>query len=282
VKLAYFVSLHHKPAQFRWLFDAIYSDSDLFCIHIDAKAPPDLVRAIQTHVGVRPNVTFLPRRRVNWGGWSQVRVELDAIRHLVGRGSWHYYVNLSGQDYPLQSRHRIRERLREAWPRNFIRVWPFSLVRRLQPDDPHLRRDLCIELGSRVFRTRLRLPFPTKIDVAAKGAQWHCLTREFCCWLLETPLRAQVARHVRFTLVPDELFFQAMIVNGPFRETRCDYAREIVWPGPKVLGMEDYERLSRSDALFGRKFDEAHDGEVLLRLAARNGYRAPAGVALAA
>ncbi|BCS54647.1 glycosyl transferase [Geobacter sp. SVR] len=276
MKTAYFIIVHHKLNQFRWLFEAIYSGEDLFCIHADRKSGPEFQEQLRRMIGPRPNVIFLPPRRVIWGGWRLVAVELEAIRHLLAADAdWKYYINLSGQDYPIKPLPTIKEILRAAWPRNFIRSWPFSAIRELEPDDPHLPRQLAFEAFGRLVRTRYRLPFPRSLDIRFKGSNWHMLTREFCCWLLEDPLSRRVARMVRYTFIPDEIFFQAVIMNSPFREMRTDFRRFVIWPGPKILGLEDYPRLLESDCLFGRKFDENHDRRVLQHLADDCGYRPP-------
>jgi hypothetical protein len=46
MKTGYFIMLHHKAYHFRWLFEAIYSEQDVFCIHIDRKARNELNKKI--------------------------------------------------------------------------------------------------------------------------------------------------------------------------------------------------------------------------------------------
>ena len=107
------------------------------------------------------------------------------------------------------------------------------------------------------------------------------LTRDFCKWLLSDPATLQIEKLVRYTWTPDELFFQVLIMNSLYRNSLAQhYGREIIWPrdtpSPKILGMEDYERLSASPALFARKFDELVDRQVLVSLARDHGYQVPA------
>jgi hypothetical protein len=276
MRLAFYIGVHHKPAQFDWLYSAIQNDADHFCLHIDRKAPAGVAEAVRRRVGTRHNVDVLPRRWVNWAGWSQVAVELDAIRHLLQRDGWRYYINVSGQDYPIQPLDAVRRTLENAWPQNFIEILPLARV--TDPCDPHLHRRLCLEVGPRLVSTRLPVAFPSSIDTNFKGSSWHMLSRDFCEWMVNSALLARIAARASLTKFADELFFQAMVMNGPFRDLpRRGYAREIIWPGPKVLRMADYERLTTSAALFARKFDESQDVEILARLAARNGHPVPAG-----
>lgn len=277
MKTAYFIALHHKAYQFSWLFEAIYSRDDVFCIHVDRKASREFHEDVRRQVGARPNVTFLEPRRVTWGGWSQVAVELAAIKRMLAADpDWRYFINLSGQDYPIKALAQIKSTLRREWPRNFIRAWPFAAIQRLEPKDPHLARRLTFEAFGRLVRTRLRLPLPRGIDIRYKGSNWHMLARDFCEWLVEDPLARRVARWVRHVVSPDEVYFQGLIMNSPFRNSRTeDSYRLVLWPGPKTLRSEDYGTIQLSSCLFARKFDSREDGEILSRLASELGYALP-------
>jgi hypothetical protein len=276
MKFAYFIPLHHKLYQFRWLFDSIYSADDHFCLHVDKKASRDFNLGVAEIVGQRPNVRFLRRQRVNWGGWSQIAVELEGIQELLRASpDWKYLINLSGQDYPLKPIASIRQSLAEAWPNNFIRVCSFDAIAREEPHDPHLRQQVAVELFGRRMATRLRRELPHNLRY--KGAQWHILSRRFCQWLIHDPMPARIARHMKWTHIPDETYFQAAIMNSPFQHQRApDHGRIIVWPGPKTLTMEHYGLFEDSSAFFGRKFDAQTDREVLVRLADSCGFPIPA------
>jgi hypothetical protein len=70
----------------------------------------------------------------------------------------------------------------------------------------------------------------------------------------------------------DEHFFQTVIANSPFRDRlgRVDSepvlgVHYIDWHrgSPKVLGVEDFERLIASPALFARQFETTEDSAIL-------------------
>src|SRR5262249_48772285 len=154
--------------QFRWVIDAIYSPTDVFVIHIDKKSAPEFEAAVHSYVGHHPNVHFLQRRRINWGGWSQVALELDAMRTALAQDqSWSYFVNISGQDYPIKSHDEILALYAAAWPRNYIRAFHLDGVRETEAEGPHLHPRLkghvFIEVGDHVKRTPLRIPASRKI-----------------------------------------------------------------------------------------------------------------------
>lgn len=278
MRIAYFIMLHHKPEQFRWLFEAIRGPEDVFLLHVDRKAPDSFRAEIERTVRGMENVRFLRSQRVAWGGWSQVEVELAAIRELLALSAdWSCYVNLSGQDYPIKPMAEIRETLRSCWPANHIGVTPFTEIRRSEPDDPHLAHRVCLDLfGRRCVRTPLRWPSRALAEAAYKGSSWHMLSRDFCAWAVSSETARRLASRLRFTISPDETFFQALLMNGPFAATRANgCGREVIWPGPKVLRFEDAERLGASANLFARKFDQEVDRDILVWLADRNGHPIP-------
>lgn len=279
MKIVYFIMLHHKFYQFRWLFEAIHSTDDLYLIHVDRKSDPKIHDEVRDYVSGKPNVTIMRSRSVVYRGWSQVQTELDAIRDMLSTNrEWRYFINLSGQDYPIRPPSVIKERMHAEWPKIFIRVWPFETIRQTEPHDPHLTHRFAFEAFGRLIRTRIPLPSPAHLAIDFKGSNFHFLTRDFCEWLVASPMTQRVKRYLGHVPTADEVFFQGLIMNSPFRDLRtADYVPFQIWPGVKILGMEDYEHIIRSDSLFARKFDAKTDSAILNRLATELGFRTPAG-----
>jgi len=78
--------------------------------------------------------------------------------------------------------------------------------------------------------------------------------------------------YVRFfdhAMVPDECFFQTLLMNSPLAPTIAKGALTYIhWrpPWPGILTMADLPRILASDCLLARKFDPAVDREVLDQL----------------
>ena len=276
MKIAYFILVHHKAAQFHWLWRAIYSKMDTYCIHVDAKSPETFQSEVRAIVGDCGNVHWLSRRSIAWSGWSMVKAELDAMRLMLAEGGdWQRWVNLSGQDYPIKSMREIRDALATS-TLNHIRCWPLTKIAAEEPNDLHLERRICLEYGGRIHYTRLRMPFPSTLDLEWKGSTWHTFNRSFCEWVVASPLTKRVARTLRFTFCPDETFFQGLIMNSPFVETvDQEYWRFVLWPGPKVLRVEHLLDIKKSPCLFARKFDHTIDSSILHQLASAGDHAAP-------
>lgn len=75
-------------------------------IHIDKKAgivnKPSILHGI-----TRSRVSFIPRKKINWAGYSGIQCELDLLREAVKHEEYAYYHLLSGADLPLKSKQDI-------------------------------------------------------------------------------------------------------------------------------------------------------------------------------
>ncbi|QXQ07597.1 beta-1,6-N-acetylglucosaminyltransferase [Sphingosinicellaceae bacterium] len=294
-KLAYFVMVHHKPAQFGWLLDAIDEPAadrgsdpgDLIMVHVDMKSRLGLKadrRGVMAEVrrlcAGRPNVRILPSRFTNWGGWSLSQMLLDAIASaLKADGEWEYFINLSGQCYPLHPLPALKQALADGSDSVHVEL---LRIADLPADDWHHAASPMLELPLRAIRRSGRQAAPEGFAVDHKGSQWVMLPRSFCEWIVTSPLVPPITKYLRGRLLSDELIMQTLALNSPFRDRIAGhYGREIYWPGPRVLTRDDLPVLSHSTSLFARKFDAEVDEQVLRALAAANGFRSPpvAGVA---
>lgn len=269
--------VHHKPAQFEWLMNALYDPGDLYFVHVDAKSRLGLkadrrgtMAAVRHIVTGRPNVTLMRSRFTNWGGWSLSQVLLDAIRlALLCDAEWSHFVNLSGQCYPLKPIAMLKRQIAAAGDRVHVELLSIA---ELPAHDWHRDAPAMFETPFRALKLR-RAAEPRGFAVDHKGSQWVVLPRAFCEWLVTAPLTRKVVRYLRGRLLSDELVLQTLAVNGPYRDQIAGhYGREIIWPGPRVLTAADLPRLQSTPSWFGRKFDAAVDADVLLALAAANGF----------
>jgi len=272
MRLAYYIAVHNDVEQFRWTLSAIYNKDDVFAIHIDRKAGKSFRAVIAGLVKGKRNVHLLPGQTVAWAGWSFCAAELAGLRALLSLDDgWSYFINLSGHCYPVKTIAAIRESLKQAWPKNFIEVVPISSYEEITPEDRHLKRPFVFEFGGKLRFTRFC--WPKHPMVIYKGSAWHILSRPFCEWINSEGMDC-VPRMLHYMFSPDELLYQLLITNSPFRDAIADhYGREIIWPGPKDLGVDDWPKLSNSTAFFARKFDCRNDARILHKLADLNGFK---------
>ena len=277
-RIAWFIMAHQKPEQLRWIVEALAASSspgELILLHIDLKSMLGLKAErrgmLQTARELRsryPVIRLMRPRFTNWGGWSLSQLHLDAIGTALRLDpDWTYFVNLSGQCYPIKALVEIRARIAEADGQVFAEMRHFS---DLPPDDWHLAWHPMIELPHKAVKRPGRYPPPGDFELEFKGSQWSILPRDFCEWQRIAPIARRIKTYLRGLLLSDELIVQTLVRNGPWRDrVASHYGREIVWPGPKVMTSADLPRLLASPALFARKFDLAQDTAVLHTLSER-------------
>jgi hypothetical protein len=115
------------------------------------------------------------------------------------------------------------------------------------------------------------------------GSSWWSISRD-CARMIVQQVGADpaIARFFRTVACPDELFFQTLVMNSPFRQrVQFDNFRHIEWSSagarhPRLLDAGDFERLRASRAHFCRKLDPAASAALLPLLQRLRASREPA------
>nr|XP_038030023.1 N-acetyllactosaminide beta-1,6-N-acetylglucosaminyl-transferase-like [Anas platyrhynchos] len=82
--LAYIITLHKEFETFERLFRAVYMPQNVYCVHVDGKAPVALRQAVWQLVGCFPNAFLASHtERVVYGGASRLRADLHCMRDLL-------------------------------------------------------------------------------------------------------------------------------------------------------------------------------------------------------
>lgn len=267
-RIAYIVSAYKLPAQLERLLRRLDGPGVSFAVHVDRKTP----RAAWDEMVARCrdlDVAWLPRHRSQWGGFGHVRATLKGIDHLVGdEVPFDYAVLLTGQDYPLRPPTEIAGLLGTSGGRSYMRhvalPWePWGSRGGLDRiEDWHVITYRRLHLA-----LPLRRRLPGGLEPYGGSAYW-CLSSTLVHFvhgfLSENPDYVRFFEHV---FVPDEIFFQTIIMNSELRDTvENDDLRYLDWsrePAPAVLTLDDLPTLVAAPQLFARKFDETVDAEIL-------------------
>jgi hypothetical protein len=280
IRVAYVVLAYKNPAQVLRLVSRLQTGNACFVVHVDRRAGA-VEAAIRAGAEELAGVQVVSWYRCHWGGFALVRAALDVLAELLGRGDrFDYAVFLSGQDYPVVPAEEIEAFLAGAAGRSFMTHWrlpfpgwgPRGGLDRVE--DWHLvsRRSLHVRLP---WRRRI----PGGLEPFGGGAYW-ALAREVAehvhSFALANPRTMRFFEHV---LIPDELFFQTVVLNSPFAESVVnDHLRYVDWsvdPGPAILRTSDLDAIVASGKLFARKFDTAVDPVILDLLDRRAGRVVP-------
>lgn len=274
MRIAHVILAHKDLGQLGRLVDTLRYPGHRFFIHIDARAA-FFAEALAHFAGADDVTLVQPRVRCRWGHFSLVDATLRCLRAALASATPFDHVNLiSGQDYPLKRPEAMQRHLAAHPSRQFINHFP------LQEDNQWTRQGGPFQALQRIeglhlaFRSRwLHLPLKRKVPngwTPYGGSQWWTLTGGCVQWLMRR-LEQQpgIVRFFRRTFIPDELFFQTLVMNSPFAGQAVndnlryvDFTRANPTP-PAVLLEPDFGELLCVDKLFARKMDPERSRHLL-------------------
>ena len=102
--LAFSLLVYKDIDQVERLMRVIYRPQNYYCIHVDLKAEKDFFENMKAFARCFPNV-FLTEKRIDvrWGTFSVLEPELVCMEELLRYKAWEYFINLTGQEFPLQT-----------------------------------------------------------------------------------------------------------------------------------------------------------------------------------
>lgn len=293
--IAYFILVHRYPNQFKRLFKAIYAPKNHYIVHVDKRAGKALLKEIRDFLSDFSNTHLLKSQSVVWGGYSMVEAELRGMKKLLKLSSkWNFFINLSGQDFPLKPQSIIDNFLKINLGRDFIKTENQAQER---PNTMNRIKNYFVETENGFTGTPFKRPYLKDVTPYI-GGQWKILSRGACEFICTSRKVARFKSYYKHTLIPDESFFQTVLMNAGYTKTPVnDDKRAIIWiPDialklrskaltkkdtnsliasgkiklrPKTFTKRDLPYLLASDALFARKFDESVDEAILDMLEAR-------------
>lgn len=269
LKIAYCVSVHKNPEQVSRLVERIYSPSDYFYIHKNKKISCYGWESIFSK-DLDENVLFISKYKVAWGAFSQVEVTLDGMNYCRSF-DYDYFIYLSGQCYPIKPLSKIKEELQK---KSIAYMEYFKLPsKNWEGENGGLDRINYFHIRSWkrswIRFPRLKKTLPNNLEPYG-GSGWFCLPKRFVNYVLNyVSNHPEIVRFFKYSGIPDEMFFQTIIMNSPLRfDVVNDNKRYIRWEGgargsPAILRKGDFEEIMHSDKLFARKFDIDIDSSIL-------------------
>lgn len=265
-KIAYFIGCHRNANQINRLMKLIYRTDNLYIINIDKKSPAEFYKAvISSFFSSYENVYFM-HNRVDWGGWNQVQVTLDAIKKALSLDNgWTHFINLSGLDFPLKSQEEIQTELSNNLDKSFIEARHHDLK------DEQSKILFAFNIMGYKGKNPLRFDLMYPFIKFHKGSQWMILSRAFCNNVLYGKMSKKLIPIFTNAYIPDESFFTTLAANGELSSSIIwENKRFIEWgqetPHPKTFIISDFDCLIASQKYFARKFDETIDSEILTKL----------------
>jgi hypothetical protein len=268
---AYIILAHKNAGQVVRLVQRLNDGDCAFAVHVDRRSPTSTYRGIEQGLRGLHNVYILPRRKCYWGDFSVVEAALDGLRALLARKiAFDHATLLSGQDYPIKGNEEIARFFGTHVRTSFMSYCEIPCPGWGREGGLERVRNFYARFGRHRIAIPVRRRFPEGFSAFGRSAWWS-LSRESADYVLSfLEMNRPFVRFFRHVGVPDELFFQTVLVNSPLRETiENENLRFVDWsPGPahghpKILTTGDLEALVESPKLFARKFDVEEDAAVL-------------------
>jgi hypothetical protein len=252
-------------------------------VHVDKKTDKAIYNKMVKGVSYLPNVFFLKRHTCYWGGFGHVLATIEGLEKALHMDiEFDYVFLLTGQDYPIKSNDYIEQFLLKnkgkefihyrPLPRELIETWNFWLNgRRFHiPSGPRQFKSKIKSLIWKILRHFVpKRSFPTNLDPFAGSSYW-CITKGCAEYIHDfVEQNKWFDRYFKHVCMPDEIFFQTIVLNSPFKERVINNdLRCIDWAcsgrgHPKIWREQDIGILSQSNSLIARKFDTTIDAEIL-------------------
>lgn len=292
-KHAYMIMAHKSDLTFYTLLAMLdHPRNDIF-LHMDIKNngfDPKTLEGLLKYSGL-----YLTKRiSVTWGGYSQIQVKIDMLEKAREVGKYDYCHFISAQDLPIKSQDSIHAFFDAHQGREFVNYESETFgyegrVRNYWLFQEAGGRWNTVKGGSLHLLDRASVWVQGKLGIwrnpqvaFQKGETWASITGDFGDYIWKN--RENTKPWFQHTLCGDEVWFQTLLDQSPFREnlyhpahddTADQTLRLIDWKrgDPYVFRMADFDSLCESKMLWARKFDPNVDAEVIRKLKEKFGKK---------
>ncbi|XP_071131554.1 beta-1,3-galactosyl-O-glycosyl-glycoprotein beta-1,6-N-acetylglucosaminyltransferase-like [Mytilus edulis] len=102
--IAYSIVVYKHIEQVERLLRSIYRPQNVYCIHCDKKADDTFKQALRGITSCFDNVFMSTRSiSVTWGDTSCLTPDMECMKDLWRHKKWKYFINLTGQEFPLRT-----------------------------------------------------------------------------------------------------------------------------------------------------------------------------------
>lgn len=240
-KHAYLIMAHGQFEQLKKLILLLDDPRNDIYLHIDAKSH-DFNQDQFVNLTTKAGLSFIKRKKVNWGAVSQVRCELELLESATKE--YHDYYHLSsGSDLPIKTQDEIHAFFDENLGVEYLSIHEGVMETKSYRDRIQVYHFLQELIGNKksdslIFKIEwdlLKLQELLKIDrlkksnlVFQKGTNWFSITHELAKYAVSQA--PQIRKMYKWTKCADEVFLHTLAWNSQFRDRiQSDSKRLIDW-----------------------------------------------------
>lgn len=206
--LAFIITIHKDLEMFLRLLRAIYAPQNIYCVHIDAKAPESYRTSVERLIECFPNV-FLASvsETVTYAGFSRLKADLNCMEDLVRSPiKWQRVINLCGQDFPIQTNLELVRYMQNAEWRDHNMTpgikQPHNMRHRTQIQYKEVTGHYVASMGQDHQKT----PPPHNLTIYF-GTAYYSLQRAFVKYVLNSSVAKDLLEWSKDTYSPDEHYW---------------------------------------------------------------------------
>ncbi|XP_010902765.2 beta-1,3-galactosyl-O-glycosyl-glycoprotein beta-1,6-N-acetylglucosaminyltransferase 7 [Esox lucius] len=283
--LAFILTVHKELELLLRLLRAIYTPQNVYCVHVDAKAPQTYRQTMESLAGCLPNMFLASRSEtVTYAGFSRLQADINCMKDLVASPlPWRKVVNLCGQDFPIKSNLELVRHLQSKEWRDKNMTPGIK-----QPASMSYRTQLAYKEvpGSHVAPVQdspKKAPPPHGLQIYF-GTAYYALTRSFVVFVLQNQVSKDLLEWSKDTFSPDEHYWVTLnrIKDAPGRDADGGWngaIRAIKWKNQEgtahdgckghyvrdicIYGRGDLQWIINSNQMFANKFESRTSPEAL-------------------
>ncbi|XP_060040928.1 beta-1,3-galactosyl-O-glycosyl-glycoprotein beta-1,6-N-acetylglucosaminyltransferase 7 [Erinaceus europaeus] len=293
--LAYIITIHKELAMFVQLLRAIYVPQNVYCIHVDEKAPEKYKTAVKTLVNCFENV-FLSSEseQVTYTSFTRLQADINCMNDLVhSRFQWNYVINLCEQDFPIKTNKEIIHYIKSKWNDKNITpgvIQSSNIKSKINQSHPELSTEGNIYVSP---NERFKEEPPHNITIYF-GSAYYVLTRKFVEFVLTDTRAKDMLQWSKDIHSPERHYWVTLnrLKDAPGATPNAGWegnVRAIKWrnkegiahdgckghyvQGSCVYGPGDLPWIIQSPSLFANKFEASTDSLVVTCLERRHRLR---------
>ncbi|MEG1597207.1 MAG: beta-1,6-N-acetylglucosaminyltransferase [Bacilli bacterium] len=284
MKYAIIMTVHNNPMQVRRLCKTLENPNCYFFIHVDKKTNikefEDILRDVQ-------NLQIISKYKVYWAGISQVDATIELLKEALNYDIGYIFF-ISGQDYFIKTDNYLMKYVNKN--KNYMEYQKLPYKKwgtdgrcnRYKYYHNILNSSNLINFNPRnkiyklINRILIKIQKVFKIErkfidkhIPYSGANWFNINKQCAIYVVDNYYKYR--KYFKYVQFPDELCIQTMVLNSMYKkDTINDTLRYIDWETgpeePRILTIQDYNKIINSNAIFARKFNDKKDKEILDKL----------------
>ncbi|KAM9338276.1 beta-1,3-galactosyl-O-glycosyl-glycoprotein beta-1,6-N-acetylglucosaminyltransferase 4-like [Symphorus nematophorus] len=211
--LAYSLVVHKSAWMVERLIRALYSPTNIYCIHYDQKSSAQFIAAMEGVARCLPNVFIASKREsVYYASISRLKADLNCLSDLLrSEVKWKYVINLCGQDFPLKSNIELVSELKNLNGANMLETSRPSDLKKERFRFHYELQDVMFEYQKLPVKTQqAKAPAPHGIEVFI-GNAYFVLSRDFIVHIDTSPVVKDFLAWSQDTYSPDEHFWATLV-----------------------------------------------------------------------